>query len=390
MKRITILAALTILCLQAFGQNKMFDVKYYRHLYVPSKINGQDALLIFDTGSPYTCLDSTYQANLPHKYKMMGKSKIGGSGNSAQTVRVIINELTYTAGDDEYLSQACPIFQLKPITGDAADGIMGISEMKNKVIAIDYKNKKMGFWDKVSEDDIAGYSSIAIRYANNRIYVPLSVTIDKQRVIQGEFMMDLGSGGSVSFTSAVASKNNLDNIEPKVFYYYANGGVGGEASGCDFRAESASVGSINLENITVDFSKNTGGALSDREYLGIVGNEFWERFSLIIDLPNNKLYLKPNEDFKKPFESPTRGFAHTDRSKTLGCWVVNCRYRGSNAEKAGLKNGDHILSVNGRDVKTISLDEQKNYFKKMKSVTLVVERNGKQSTISFNLDDPKI
>ena len=220
--------------------------------------------------------------------------------------------------------------------------------------------------------------------------MPLSVTVDKDRTIQGEFLMDLGSGGTISFTSAVAAKNSLQNVKPQLPYNMAVGGIGGSSSACDFRAESATVGNFKMENITVEFSQNTGGALSDREYLGIVGNEFWERFDLIIDLPNKKLYLRPNADFNKPFDAPTRGFAYTDRSKTLGFWVVNCLYRDSNAEKAGLKNGDHILSVNGKDVKTISMDEQQTFFKNLKSVTLEIERDGAKSTVSFNFDDPKI
>ena len=390
MKKTLLLTAIILLCLQAFAQNKMFDIKYYRHVYVPSKVNGQDALLIFDTGAPYTCLDSIYRAESPYKYKNVGNAKMGGTGNNEQKVKIIMGELTYTAGDKQYTSKVSPIFQLKPITGDAADGLMGISDLGGVVIAIDYKNKKMGFWDKVSEADIKGYTPIAIRHANNRIYVPLSVTVDKSRTIQGEFLMDLGSGGTISFTSAVAAKNGLLDIKPQLPYNMAVGGIGGSSSACDFRAQSASVGGFRLDNITVDFSLNTGGALSDREYLGIVGNEFWERFDLIIDLPNQKLYLRPNVNFKKPFEAPIRGFAYTDRSKTLGFWVVNCLYRDSNAEKAGLKNGDHILSVNGKDVKTISMDEQQTFFKNLKSVTLEIERDGAKSTVSFNFDDPKI
>jgi len=391
MKKTILLSATLLLSLCSFAQNSLFDIKYYSHLYVPSKVNGQDALLIFDTGSPYTCLDSIYQAQSPYKYKNMGVAKMGGTGNNLQKVRIIFGgELTYTAGDKEYKSKVSPIFQLKPITGDASDGLMGISDLGAKVIAIDYKNKKMGFWEKVSESDIKGYTPITIKYANNRIYVPLSVSIDKGRVIEGVFMMDLGSGGTISFTSAVAEKYNLQNIEKKLPYSMAVGGVGGSSSGCDFRARSASIGHFRMTGITVDFSQNTGGALSDREYLGLAGNGFWERFDIIIDLPDNKLYLRPNKDFKKPFEAPVTGFSYTDRSKTLGYWVVNCLYEDSNAMKAGLKNGDHILSVNGREVNTISMDEQQTLFKDIKSVTLEIERDGEQSTVSFNFDDPKI
>lgn len=141
MKKTLLLTAIILLCLQAFAQNKMFDIKYYRHVYVPSKVNGQDALLIFDTGAPYTCLDSIYRAESPYKYKNVGNAKMGGTGNNEQKVKIIMGELTYTAGDKQYTSKVSPIFQLKPITGDAADGLMGISDLGGVVIAIQMQKK---------------------------------------------------------------------------------------------------------------------------------------------------------------------------------------------------------------------------------------------------------
>jgi membrane-associated protease RseP (regulator of RpoE activity) len=379
---------MALFCFSTLMGQQMNKILYYSHLYLESRINGKTAWLIFDTGSPYTCIDSTFVADSNLQYNRIVEGRMGGAGNNQETVRVILNELTYTVSGQEYVSNISPIIQLKPIVGDYADGILGIDNMGKKVITIDYLEEQMAFEDRLGNTE--GYTSIPIRYENNRIYVPLTIAIEEGKIIEGEGLIDLGSGGSVELTSLIAQEYALKDITPQIRYSTAVGGIGGEASGCYFRAKSASVGGFTLNDIVMGFSYNTGGSLASKEYIGIVGNDFWEHFDMIIDLPGARLFLRPNAKFKTPFDSPVRGFSYTDRSRTLGCWVVNCLSEESNAEKAGLRNGDHIVAVNGRDVKGISLEERKNFFNGMTEITLTIQRDTETIEISFPFDEPKL
>ena len=382
------LVAVFLCCGHLMAQQEMAKVSYFGHLYLETSVNGHPARLTFDTGAPYTCIDSTYLADSKLQYKNIGRARMGGSGNGQETVPIIINELTYIVADTEYTSKVSPVIQLKPILGDQADGLLGIDNMGGKVIAINYVDELMGFWDQLG--DTTGYTSIPIRYENRRIYVPLRITIRDGNTGEGEALIDLGSGGSVTLTSAVASQHGVKVVSPQMHYSYFTGGIGGAASGSDFRAKSASVGGFTLNDITMDYSDNTEGALSDREYIAIVGNDFWERFDMIIDLNGNRLYLKPNNRFSEPFKSPVHGFSYIDRSHTLGCWIVNCLYKDSNAENAGLRNGDRISKINGRDVSDITLEEQKHLLDNLDSVTLTVQRESTTVEIAFPFDNPKI
>ena len=129
-------------------------------------------------------------------------------------------------------------------------------------------------------------------------------------------------------------------------------------------------------DIVMGYSTDSKGALSNREgYIGIIGNQVWERFHVIIDIKNKKLYLKPNDSLNAEFEFNTLGFTFTDRSKTLGCWVVNRIYDGSDAQKAGLKGGDKIIEINGKDVKNIGIAEQAALYKTKSPLSLKLLRN---------------
>ena len=390
MKKALFTLIVAVLCLgSAIGQqNQMRMTYYFGHVYLHSKINGHPAFLVFDTGSPYACMDSTFLADSGLHYKMVGYAQMGGAGNNQETVRIIVDELTYTVDEKEYLSHISPIIQLKPIVGDYADGILGIDNMGGKVILIDYVGEQIGFWNQPG--DTAGFSSIPIRYENNRIFVPLSVTVREGKTIHGEALMDLGSGGSVTLTSDVAKQYSLNEISPLLCSTSLYGGIGGESSDCDFRANNVTIGPFSLDSVTMDFSNNTGGAHSRAEYFATIGNEIWERFDMMIDLAGERLYLRPNTKFEDSFLSPVRGFSCTDRSKTLGYWVVNALYTQSNAEKAGLRKGDHITAVNGRSVKEISFEERRTVFDGLTGVTLTIHRGDTTQDISFDFDEPKI
>ena len=389
MKKALFTLIAVMLCLgSAIGQHNWMKITYFGHLYLHSKINGHPASLVFDTGSPYTCLDSIFFADSGLKYKEIWEAKMGGTGNAQEKVSVIVDELTYTVDEKEYQSHISPIILLKSILGDYADGILGIDNMGRKVIAINYLDEQMGFWDQLG--DTTGFTSIPIRYENNRIYLLLAVTVREGKTIREEALMDLGSGGSVSLTSDVAQQYMLNEISPLLHYTTLHGGIGGESSSCDFRANNVTIGPFSLDNVTMDFSSNTGGALSRAEYFATIGNDIWERFDMMIDLAGERLYLRQNAKFDEPFKSPVRGFTYTDRSKTLGYWVVNGLYAQSNAEKAGLRKGDQITAVNGRSVKEISFEERRTVFDGLSGVTLTIQRGDTFQDIRFDFDEPKI
>lgn len=387
----TILMLVAFLCCEwVTGQQRMDDASYYGHIYLHTMIDGHVANLAFDTGSPYLCLDSTYHADSGYEYNNMILAKMGGTGNNSEEVRAIVNELTYTLAGHTYQTKIAPIVSLKPILGDYADGLLGMSELGGKIIAIDYAGQKIGFWDSLVPSAIEGYTPIPIRCEGTRVFVGMKILVNKGISIEGEALLDLGSGGSVTLTSVVAENYKLKEISPLMHFSMLHGGIGGESTSCDFRADQVTIGPFILDSVTMDFSNNTGGALSSNQFIGIVGNDIWERFDMIIDLDGKQLYLKPNEAYGKPFDAPVLGFSYTDRSKTLGYWVVNGLYIDSNADKAGLQHGDRIILVNQRNVKEISIAEQRNYFENRTTIQLTVQRDGEERVITFTKDKPKI
>ena len=386
---IAILASLSFFA-SAQEPSKYFPMDFYRHLYLNVTVEGREAHFALDTGAPYSIPDSTFVAREGLQYKNVFKARMGGTGNGKATVRVINNEFTYSMGGRQYKSKISPVVQLKEILGDYADGLVGLSEVGDAAIAIDYVNGRIGFWDKVEAKDVEGYTAIPVEYKDNRILLPIRVQVRDGITVEGKAIMDLGNPYSIDFTRAAADKFGLLAVQPVLTSSMAAGGIGGGSSSGDFRAQRAEIGPFALDAPIVAYSFNTEGALADGKWIALLGNEIWSRFDMVIDAAHGKLYLRPNATFTDPFDCPVKGFSATYRTQTLGCWTVNSLYDGSNAQKAGLRGGDRIVAVNGRDVKTYSHEAYRTWSDGLQSVTLTVLRDGQELEISFDFDEPKL
>ena len=119
-----------------------------------------------------------------------------------------------------------------------------------------------------------------------------------------------------------------------------------------------------VENEHLSYSNNKTGALSEANYLGLLGNGFFERFYVVLDFENKDLYLKPNINFKKKPKTYNLGFNYTDRTDIYNGLIVSSMFENSDAEKKGLRLGDIITHINDVSVESMKdfsiLDNTKN------------------------------
>ncbi len=78
----TLLLLTAVFCFSALLGQQMNKILYFGHLYLESKVNGKTARLVFDTGSPYTCIDSIFVADSNLQYSKIVEGRMGGAGNS--------------------------------------------------------------------------------------------------------------------------------------------------------------------------------------------------------------------------------------------------------------------------------------------------------------------
>jgi len=362
-------------------------IVYQRHIYIPSTVDSILGNFVFDTGADGLYFDSTYYvSNSFRKFKFVNAKLPGAGSGDPQRVIVITDTVSFKFENYSNNLTFIPVFSLKPILGDFADGIFGKQDFANKILEINYFHQFIRLNNDFSAVDISDYIKISMKKERNRLFVPVTIQINDTVTIQDYLLLDIGSGSSITITSAAANKYKLsDKINSKVPHYTKYGGISGHSSSFDFKADSIKIGKYKLNNVTMSYSEDKSGALSRDNYAGLLGNGILERFDVMIDFINNDLYLKPNPNYNKSFNFSKLGFGYVDRNATMNAWIVTGLYKGSNAEIAGLEIDDKIISVNGKDIHEIPFIEQADFWKKTNRVSLIILRNSEEKRIEFDL-----
>lgn len=286
--------SLSMTSLNAYSQEH--DIEYFKnHVYLKTEINGKPANLIFDTGAEVVYLDSTYVADNAFNFKKIGDAMINGVGSDGPSnIKIIIGEVTVIAAGQTYKPDYTPIINLRTIVGDQADGIFGMKAIDGKIISIDYKNLKLNLYDKLDPQMTEGYQCVPVKIQSRQILVPLKIAVNSHTVITGDALMDLGSGSGIAITSPTATKYSLDTVANKTPFTFENGGLGGKSTGYIISIANADIAGVITDSDMAKYHTDKKGSMASTNYIANLGNEVWSRFDIILDLADNKIYLKKN------------------------------------------------------------------------------------------------
>ena len=320
---------------------------YAGHLYFDVTLQDSiTARMAFDTGNTDIILDTEfYNKHFAHLGNLQ-RSVTLGAGNGLQGIYVDRSGWQYRVGVHDQSEDKAVVMNLQKILGHQVNGMFGMEFMQGRKVEFNYAD---GYMMVLPPDyqPADGYTCIKGKWLDERkvrILLPLNVNINNRVLFSGNFLVDLGSRGGLSLTSNSASKLNLGrvltNVKKKI---YDEGGVGGSRTDYLFDTNSISVANFEVRNLVSDYSGNVMGAMVDGRYDGLIGNAFLEHFDVIFDFDKCEIWLRPNRNYNiaKEYDS---GITLTPQADG---WIVNGMIEGGYAERAGLKRGDMIISING-------------------------------------------
>jgi C-terminal processing protease CtpA/Prc len=143
----------------------------------------------------------------------------------------------------------------------------------------------------------------------------------------------------------------------------------------DMRAPEFVVGGIHYHDLICGEIKDDGCT---------IGLEFLERHLATMDFPGQRLYLKPSHEFERRSQADMCGIGAERKGGQL---VVAGVIAGSPAQQAGIREGDILLSINGKPVGEYGMGELREIFDAAegRELTITFSRGGQQQTVSFKL-----
>lgn len=313
------------------------------------------------------------------------------------TKKIRFTEDNYVEKTEEvkYFNKSEPILILekdifnKEIFSGVVSGILGASFFNNMMVEIDYKREKLYLYPYNVYPKMKSYKEIPAKFNGNKPVINTILKInEKNDTCSANLLIDTGCSIPLMLLENVDSKYKLPD---KTVQGQIGIGLGGDINGWIGLTNELQIDEFRFGSLITKFQDTDSFALSKSSFIrdGLIGNEILNRFTVLIDNINKKVYLKPNKDQTKPFEYDKSGLTVFASGKDLNEVYVKYVIPGSPADLAGIKPEDRIIKIQGFSAKLWSMERIISLFRKKndKLIKLRIKRDGKKIDFRFKLTD---
>ncbi len=396
---------------------------------MPLEINGKELSFILDTGVNKTILfnlsenDSIGLLNTTNVLlRGLGEgdavSAILSKKNTFKIKSLVSkNETIYVILKD--------FFDLSSKMGTTIHGIVGYSIFRNLIVKVNYKTKKIDFYNPktFTYKKCKKCETIPLQFYRKKPFINAEISLDTLNHKFTDVKLLIDSGGSDALWLFENSKENIKT--PKLFFKDILGeGLSGPIFGNRSRVPVFKLGRFEIKKPTVSFldSASTHNARNFRERNGSLGAGILSRFKVWIDYPNKKITLKKNGSFTSDFNYNMSGIDVVYNGEELvkeealkrslspysdevserssisfitnysfnfkPSYIIKNVLKKSAADKVGLLKDDIILKINGKSAYELTLSNIIHKFQERdkKKIRITVRRNGVIMKFEFRLE----
>jgi len=393
-------------------------------IIVPVELNGQKLSFLLDTGVSTTMLLNLEEVD---SLDLKEAQKINLRGLGGEEVIEAYKSENNVLKMGSIISKDLEVYLIfsegvnfSPRLGVPVNGIIGYDLFKDFIVEINYSRS----FFKVHEPSqfnkrLSGYKEMQLRFFQNKPYIKSNVQIeDKQADVT--LLIDNGLGDAIWLFN---EKEDI-KVPEKSFDDLLGLGLMGDVTGKRSRISSLDLGGYVLREVSAAFpdSLSVKGLRLFELRNGSIGSEVLRRFNMVFDYQAERLYLRKNRFFDDPFNYDMSGITLEHSGFVIiekygPVWepdgvfnegdvvlfperqvqknfelkqsfiIVNIR-EGSPSDKAGLKVGDELLKINGRDVYNYTLKEITSLFSSEdgKLIKLKINRGIESLKIEFRLE----
>jgi hypothetical protein len=265
---------------------------------------------------------------------------------------------------------------LTSVYGEKIDGIIGYSFISRYIIKIDYDTSRLEVWSRGS-----------LRYPRGGFLLrPLITTLPVQQArvrddvsVNSRFLFDIGAGLCMMLSTDFVRDSALLNSRRKLYIKEAEG-LGGKVDMRMTVVKEVKLGPYRFKNVPVYIFDDDYNITSYPYLGGLIGNDLLRRFNTILNYDRRDIYLVPNKHYNDPFDYSYSGI---ELYYVEGLVLIGDVAKGSPAEKAGLHEGDEVVSINNVFG---SLDKLKAAMQNAGERTrIIVRRNGALTQYEFKV-----
>jgi hypothetical protein len=398
-------------------------------IVIPLEINNQKLSFILDSGVSKIILFNISE-NDSIGLKDVKKVQLQGLGKGESVAALISENNKISIKNLESSAETIYVilrddFDLSSKMGITIHGIIGYNILRNFIVKINYKSKKIVFYNlkNYTLKKCRKCEIFPIQFYRKKPYLNADVQLDTigNETIHVKLLID--SGGSDALWLFEGAKKNI-RTPIRSFPDILGEGLSGLIYGNRSRIPKVTIGRFNVIKPTVSFldSISSKNARFFKKRHGSIGAGILNRFKVWFDYPNKQIMLRKNGSLSKEFNYNMSGLdvvyagkqlvkeketsilkngynQNVDANNSVN-FITNFSYKfkpsfriksvlkGSPADIAGLLKDDFVLKINGKPSHEYTLNQILHQFqtKDKAKIKMTVERNGKKIKFEFRLE----
>ncbi len=363
-------------------------------ILIDIQVNGAPpAKFIFDTGAQHILItDEDYieslNLNFTRSFEIFGADqRIPLTANLATNIELTIGKLK--AQYQHLLALEDAPFNLGEKVGEKIAGIFGAAFFKYQVFEINYKKKKIIIQKHADFKAPKNQPAYPIELIKNKPYLKTYFSYQPNQNIPVQLLFDSGSSIALLFDAfELEQREAPTNLIPGNFGF----GLGGALKGFIGKIFSLQLPGRNWNNLPVNFVSYSETMLKNEKQdsiqTGIIGNPILKNYNITFDYLNARAFFKLKR--KKPINIRYNlsGMQVLATGPQLNHYKAYIIYKEGPAYKAGIRNGDRLLKMNGRSAKYLDLDKVDKLLSKKvgKKIKLLIQRGEETIKVQFRLE----
>jgi len=353
--------------------------------------NGPPLKFILDTGVRTAILtNEIYVDGIPKPNDR--EINLLGVGSRGQVTAYVSNDVSLglegvAAKGNAMLVLKEDYLQLDSYLGARVHGILGYELFSRFVVEIDYSNLLLTIHRPDTFKPRRKYEALPIEIEDTKPYLEACLTMNDSTRLPVRLMVD--TGASQPLMLSTQSDEKIEVPEKQVSGYLGRG-LSGEIYGSMGRVACLEFDEFMLTEVISSFPEDSSinATFTERGQNGNIGGEALKRFNVIFDYANEKLYMRKNSTYRKPFSYNMSGISLMAIGPALNIFIISNIIKPSPASKVGLKEGDIILRVNGIRSKDLTLSAFSELVHKRpgKRIRIKVYRDGEFLKKKFRLE----
>jgi predicted aspartyl protease len=392
-----LLIPLTSFSQNIYGLKKPIEIPFeYHNDFMIVKVLFNKTLplnFVFDTGAEHTILAKKEIAevlDIPYERRI----QIVGSDMKEDLYAYLARRIHLKIGEINIPNQSILVleedyFEFEKRVGVEIEGILGADFFKAYRLSINYDTKTIKL-SPSSPKIPRGYDAVPVEIHKNKPYVNSVLELSDTTTVSVKLLLDTGAGLALLLHTDTHPDLELPN---QVIPGEVGVGLGGTIPGFLGRVKRLPFEDCDLQmfNVVTNFQKLNSDLETSQlnERNGIIGNEILSRFQVVIDYPQQKLFLKANRRYKRKFEFDRSGLILLVAGEYLNEYYISKVVPNSPASEVGLFRGDRIMGINGTSTSLMNLEGilQRLKRKPGKKIRLVLSRRGTKMRRHFILRD---